>query len=375
MKDNLKYRFTIFVLLSLVISLFIKLGYFNYLFQGAKMIDFEAYYLLSKDVRSGINPYKVSHMQTLGPPSVILTYLPFSFFTSEVASSLFFLINIIFGFLSLLLLAGHYFQKNKFISFLGLSTLFFSAFPTRLSIENGQPMLLVTFLVTAVIIRPKNIINAPILATLTMVKTYFGLTIFSFLRKEKIISLKTIYYLVSFIIISFLLIKPQWYQYYFETRLPRLAFDKSQVVGLDYYNQSLNSTLQRVGLESTNSYQYVLVLIVSALIIYLFSNFLLSIVIATIISAVSWQHYFTVFFPIFVSTFFAVKKNFKKVIILTFAFLLWWIELPHLHKASSSLINGVLASHYFVTGLVLAGLIATQEWASKWEEKIKKSIK
>src|SRR4030042_3433093 len=110
-KKNIKkskieiYLFLLVLILNFL--LFLKLKFFIPQLTGnSTLMDFDAYFRLIGDIKIGINPYTISYMQTLGPPSVFFYFLPFAVFPINIARGIFTFINISCGFSSCFLFAS-----------------------------------------------------------------------------------------------------------------------------------------------------------------------------------------------------------------------------------------------------------------------------
>jgi hypothetical protein len=112
-----------------------------------------------------------------------------------------------------------------------------------------------------------------------------------------------------------------------------------------------------LGIIDSYGYLFFPILIAVSLLLVIVGSFELSVIATILLSPVSWQHYFTILFPIFVFVFFTMKKNIKNLLVFTFAFILWFIEFPWIHYTTPNLLTGLLASHYFISGLLLSFLL------------------
>lgn len=346
------------LLIALNLFIFLKPNfYLNELSGKTPLLDFDAYRLLVERAKNGLNPYLSGGMITLGPPPVLFYFLPFSFIGIEAGRSLSTLLNITCGFLLCYLLAKNYYPKRLTIVFPILSAVLFSSFPVRFSVGMGQPGLLISLLIGIVIIKSKENLKSYSLAALLIVKSFFLVSLLPFLLKNRKILIKTLITLAVIILLGFPFLKPEWYSYYFAKEFPGIFSNRSSPTGLDYYNQSLRSTLFRLGMGSVYEVLFLPLLISTGAFIILTSNFGLSVISAILLSPVSWQHYYVAFFPIFVMLFAGSKKSLKNIFLISFAFLLWWIEFPWLQGAKVNLVNGILASHYFISGLILSFLL------------------
>jgi hypothetical protein len=356
-KKNIKKpKIEVYILLFLILNLllFLKLKfYIPQLTGNSTLLDFGAYFRLIGDIKKGINPYTVIYAQTLGPPAVFLYFLPFSVFPINVARGLFTFINISCGFLSCYLLASHFYPKGKIIVFLILNLIFFSAFPVRFSIENGQPILVIGYLVSLLICSPKTKYLNIILGLIIIIKTNYLIALTALIRKNLELVLKTILTILLILIFLFPIVKPSFYSYYFSQKtqniLPVLEKNKS----LDYYNQSIPSTLSRLGVIKYQREIYIFICLALVYLMIKTSNLSLGILSSIILSPVSWQHYYAALFPIFVLTFFKLKRSTFLKGAFSLSVFLWWIEFPLLHQAETNFANGLLASHYFISAILL----------------------
>jgi len=346
-------------LIILLVFLFTKISLFGKIFfQNTPLYDFDLYYTLIENIKSGINPYSPNLTFSLGPPLVFLYFFPFSFFELSIARILATTINITAGFFLCFLLAKKFNKEYLLTTFLILSILFFSSFLPRFSLGMGQPSILLTLLVTLVIVSKNSFWKGIILAGVASIKTIFIFPILSFVRNKKLI-LSFLLTIIFFVLLSLLFIKPDWYVYYFQTVFSKLNGSPMVSSELDYYNQSLKSTFFRLGIIDSYKYLFFPILTISSVIIAITGSFELSIIATLLLSPVSWQHYFTVLFPIFIVVGFTMKKNLKNMFLFALSFFLWFFEFPQLHTASTGLINGISASHFFISGLFLFYLIWT----------------
>src|SRR3989344_3201958 len=96
---------SILVFISTAVFVLFKIDFGGLLVSSKSLLDFDSYYVLSKDILTGANPYTVSdQMQTLGPPLVILPYLPFSNLPINAGRVLFTAANVLAVFVTCYLL-------------------------------------------------------------------------------------------------------------------------------------------------------------------------------------------------------------------------------------------------------------------------------
>lgn len=365
----------VLALLTVLIILFVKVEIIkNILLGRSNLYDFELYRTLSETIKLGENPYTPDLTFSLGPPTVFFYFLPFSYFDIGLARIITTVTNIIFGFLLCRILAKKFFPKNINISFLIISILLFSSFPARFSIAMGQPALILSFLISLVVTTKNNITKGLGLALIITLKTFYIFSLLAFFKKPKVLLAFTATVSIL-VLVSFIFIKPEWYLYYFQNIFPRLNDSPSPNSNLDYYNQSLKSTFYRLGLINSYPYIFPLISLVIGFLVLITGSFELSIVSAVLLSPISWQHYYTSLFPIFVWVYIRNKKSLMKIFILSISYLLWWAEFPLLHGAKNNLVNGVLASHFFISGLMLWILASpSQTLVKKTLEALRRSF-
>ena len=352
-------KFIVFLFLFVVhFLLLIKLNFFaKYVSGNEEFLDFDSYYKLSSDIRIGKNPYRVDYMKTLGPPLVFVYYLPFSFLNLNTARVLNSWINISPGYILCYFLAGAFNKKYKNEVFLFLGTLLFSSFPTRLSLGLGQPILLITLLIGAALTERNKSRSGIFLSVASSIKTFLIFSYLSLLTKRKRILYVTLFCTLFLILLSFLFVKPEYYLFYLKEEFLKLL--TNGVIGLDYYNQSFKSTFHRLFLENIYQIVYYPVLFITSIYIVLSASLEFGIIVSLLLSPISWQHYYVILFPVYVLYFKNIIKSGKVPLFILFilSILLWWIEFPFLHKAEVSILNGLLASHYFFAGFLLTLII------------------
>lgn len=341
---------TLFVILQAF--LWTKIGIFSIFIGQKRLPDFEAYLSLSGDIINGINPYTVSHLQTLGPPLVILPYLPFTLVSLKSAKIMVTLGSLVSVYFTCYILAKYLNPKNKLLFFTVLSTLFLTAFPARFTLEMGQIGLYLSLLITFFIVSRNDKFKGFVLSFLISSRLFFATLYISLTKRCRIIFWSLIGISLIFVF-SLIFIRFDWYIFYVYEKLLPLLSTITQATNLDYYNQSLRSTLFRIGLG--DYYFYVLsgVMITAGYYLYKKQNVLAAIILSILITPISWQHYYSMIFPIFVTTYFFMNKNLKNLSIFFIALFLWWIEFPFLHTTDRNLISGIVASHYFVSGMLL----------------------
>ena len=394
------FIFSILILFNLLI--FIRLRFFLPQMAGpSQLLDLETYYRLVEGVLMGINPYTVSYMQTLGPPTVLFYFLPFSIFSLPTAKFLFTIINIICGFATCHMLAINLSSQEKSVNvdsrlppsfrnfgrasrgnggrnshpkfinssglsnyrniwFLILTLLFFSSFPVRFSIEMGQPNLVIGYLVSLLVCKANTKYLNVILSLIVIIKTNYFIALISLLKKNATIMAKTLLIILGIVVLLLPIIKPSFYTHYLTHKTGDLLPSVGSTQELNYYNQSIPARLNVLGLEHTALLFYVVLALIILMCVYRSGNIILGIIASIILSPVSWQHYYAVLFPVFIFTF-VNTKNIRYRILLLIAYLFFWIEFPFLHSTSVNLFTALLSSHYLISAIILFTLIFKQK--------------
>ena len=371
------FIFSILLLFNLL--LFIKLRFFLPQLAGnSQLLDLETYHHLVKDVFMGINPYTVSYMQTLGPPTVLFYFLPFSLFSLPTAKFLFTIINIICGFATCYVLAKNFFQNSHrprnashtsevktpnlhtINIFLIFTLIFFSSFPVRFSIEMGQPNLVIGYLVSLLVCKANTKYLNVILSLIVIIKTNYFIALISLLKNNSKLTAKTLLIILGIVVLLLPIIKPSFYTHYLTHKTGDLLPSVGSTQEINYYNQSIPARLNVLGLEHTALLFYVVLALIILMCVYRSGNIILGIIASIILSPVSWQHYYAVLFPVFIFTF-VNTKNIRYRILLLIAYLFFWIEFPFLHSTSVNLFTALLSSHYLISAIILFTLIFKQK--------------
>lgn len=334
-------------LISISVILFIKVLSVTDFFSPARyQPDFDAYYQLVSDIRSGTNPYSVTHMQTLGPPLVFLYFYPFSLFSLHDAQTLNMAINLVSGYLCCAVLAAAFFKRNQLTLTLILSIIYYASFLSRYSLQIGQPTLLISLLVACVITTIK--FQSIFLSALLTLKTFFVFPIFALIRTPKSF-LRTGLFFLATLILSLAVIRPQWYADYSFRRFPEINIfhTENYVDSLHYENQSLPSFFSRLQISQYLPVVYPTVIAISTIVVTLSGNLELGILFSFLASPVLWQHYLIALFPLFVKTF-VHATNTSRLLLTAFALFLWFPDL-RLWTEPINLKFGLLASHFFLS--------------------------
>lgn len=361
---RLRNIFPVVFLLSVHCYLLFRIGAVDIIFLGSiKLLDFDNYYRIIHEMLNGSHPYRLSGAQTLGPPLVLAVYLPFSFLPLTAARSLITILNLTSAYFSSFILVKNIYNKQVIFRTLLLSLLLLSLFPARYNLLMGQPNLIAVFLLTILLIAKNSYLKGLCLVLSVSIKTFLGFAFLPFVKKDKQALLVFIIGFFMVIGLSFILIKPAYYMDYFAEKFSRITFAPVNLDNTDYYNQSIKSAMARFGIGESYRVVYPLLLTISGVYLLVSGNIEAGVVLSVLLSPVVWQYYFVMLFPVMAMVF--KKLSGIKKLILAFAYLLIWIEMPWLHKAPLNFINSVLASHYFIGGIILLYLIVSQANASQ----------
>jgi hypothetical protein len=334
-----------FTLIIINLIVFYKLISIAQIFGGdIYPIDFTGYYKLATDSMSGINPYSVTSMQTLGPPLVIIPYIPFAFLPVVLSAKLFVLINLFSGYVMCFILARKYYSKNKINVFLLCSFLLYISFLPRFGLLLGQPMLLLVLVLTLVMVTENKYFKGVGVGLLTVGKSYLALLYVYLLKRDRKAFFIAIVTVVVTLGISLFVFKPEWYQGYVFDELPQTVSNIRTGSGLNYYNQSLASSLSRMGLTPLFVPLYIVLAIIGVYLIYFLGSIELAVMFSILLSPIAWQHYYVLLFPLYVKIFKNIK-DIKTLVVFVISFVLWMSNFPFLHYEERSLIYSLLASH------------------------------
>lgn len=353
-----------FLLLALLL-ISIRIGLLNTLYSGVSITpiwDFAIYYQLANDVLAGFHPYQVTYMQTLGPPLVILPFIPFALFPYTTAVKIFFVGSLVTGWYSLYLLASTFTKRYAIAASLLLSVVLLSSFPARFTLIVGQPHFYILLLIVVILLPFNRHIQTFSSTILMLVKTFFVLPLVVMIFHMKV-SWKAM--LVVFLLgfSSLIIIKPQYYLDFLQQRLGQVFLAQSTTTGPDYYNQTLRASLQRVDLDNV----YIVAAVALLACVLWFSikdeNYEVAILGSIMLSPVVWQHYLVMIFPIIVLLMPRMILNWKLFLLWLIGFILWWVEFPWMHNSEMSYYVRVLASHYFISMCIFM-FLSISSWKS-----------
>jgi alpha-1,2-mannosyltransferase len=315
--------------------------------------DFNAYYYGSID-----------HNIPNYPPFVAILFSIFSCMPLNIAGILWVILSVFFLLTSLYLVFKLF--NIKFFSpiALFLSSLVFISFPVKFTLGMGQLNLLVLLLIVLILyfyIKGKDSYAGVFLGTSIMLKLFpILLLLYFFLFKKYKILLYAIAVFLGLGGISYLIIKPEINNYYWQN-LPNILNSTPEA----YYNQALSGFLRR---QFNNQLLAELLRIIISLFFIIFSilliikkgignfskktlGFGLIILLNVLINGHSWQHHFVWLILTFLIVFFYININKlspKNYIFLGISYVLVSSNIRY-----PNLISTILQSHVFFGSLLL----------------------
>jgi len=315
--------------------------------------DFNAYYYSSMD-RNILNY----------PPFVTILFGLFYFLPIIIASKVWIALSIFFLFASLYLCFKLFKVQLTSSTVMILSSLAFIYFPVKFTLGMGQLNLLVLLLIFLTFyfyIKDKDSYSGICLGISLMLKLFPVLLLIYFLllRKFKIF-LCTIVTFICLGGISYLIIKPEINNYYWQNLLPIL-----DSVPVDYYNQALSGFLARSfdNILLRNSLRIIIsiLLAISSFWIILKSKkrnfqrkaleFGLLITLNVLINGYAWQHHFVWLILPFLIIFFYIKDKklgLSSYLILGISYLLTCVNLKNF-----TIYPALIQSHMFFGAILL----------------------
>ncbi|KKR28277.1 MAG: hypothetical protein UT61_C0053G0013 [Candidatus Woesebacteria bacterium GW2011_GWA1_39_8] len=306
---------------------------------------------------NGVNPYLSIKLFSLGPPTTLLFYLPFTYLNLQLARQVMVILSILSGYLVCFILAHHLSTKNKSAVFLVLASVFVSAFPTRFALAMGHPTIIYTLFFVLLFYAKSDWVKGVWAALIVLFKANFAVILVSYIKQKSRVLLRGLLILSIAVLSSFIIINPAWYIYFIKEKLFALYPGSFRIANLYYYDQTLKVVMARIGLGGLYMPTYVATLVLGLITVFKTQSLSLGILFSIILSPVVWQHYFVLLFPIFVILF-GYLTNIKQHFLWAFSLYLWWTEFPWLQGAGVNLVNGVIASHYFFAAVILTYLIA-----------------
>lgn len=321
------------------------------IFGNTPLFDFDIYYQTAKDVIAGKHPFSLPYMQTGGPPSVIIPYIPFTIFTLKWARILIELLSLLSMIIAARMIVKTFLKSHTLASTVILSTFWLIAFPTRFNLEQGQPNLIIMALIALLITTKKDSITTFSSSVLALIKTNY-LVIFMSLKGTKVL-LTSIMYFMILIIIGFWVIKPNYYMDFVNQRLYSAVNSSAHITDVDYYNQSLKSTLARFQLSEMYTAVFWFFVLLSVIYLLITKDRLSGIVLSLLLSPILWQHYVVAVYPVIAYFLLSKQRKPSVTILVSAAMILLSIEFPWLHHQPLIFRNSLLASHYFIGLLFL----------------------
>ncbi len=332
-----------------------RIEIWRYLSGSLQLWDFDVYYHTARDVLSGANPYRLPYMQTLGPPLVILPFVPFLLLPLQFGRSLVILISLIGVYATGWVLAGTIAPKHRIFGTLLLSFLLLLCFPVRFNFDVGQLNLVVMLLVAVVLTSANQRLQGVSAGIMAVIKTNYVLLLLAFLKHSRSAVITAAITLCFSALLSLLLFRPSAYQTFFTERAQTTILSSSATVGADYYNQSLRATIARFHMEKW--YLTVLIILAVAGLFYVLKtgDVYTGLLLSLLLSPVVWQHYLPVIYPAIILKAHRMIEARKVSWWFGFSVLLLVLHLPWLHGKSAVFPYNILASHYFIGLVALLG--------------------
>ncbi len=315
------------------------------------MLDFDTYYQTAQDVISGYSPLSLPYMQTGGPPSVILPYLPFTLVSLPIARSIMAIISLLSIIFGAWTIASTAFKKHRLIPTMVIASLWLISFPARFNLGQGQPNLIIMAIFASLLTTTNSTKTSFLTSIAALIKTNY-LVLFASLGLSKTL-FKAIVTLLLLVGLGLWIIKPSYYLEFSQQRLGSTLNQSVNLMDVDYYNQSLKSTLSRFDLNQLYQPLFWLFALVSGVYLLITKDRSAGVILSLLLSPILWQHYVVVVYPVIISLL-AENRNKRAVMIaILLAFILLMIEFPWLHHQSLTPINSVFGSHYFFGLLIL----------------------
>lgn len=383
LKESILTGWLLLLLCIATAAVFWKIDFLDLFLGRVQLWDFDVYYQTAVDVFAGANPYQLPYMQTAGPPAVIIPYLPFTLVSLPVARSLLNSLNVIATLASCWLIITTVFRKQQraFIQQLNLMLLlnliFWLTFLPRYNLIVGQPNLIIMFLVTVLLVSlrsvderlsSKRLVNkAMSLAATLLLKTHYVVAAVSLLRFQLRTVVVTGAILIALVLVSLPVLTPQHYRQYVQDRLGIYMLSAPPIPDLDYYNQSLRSTLSRLDIRQLYPVIGLGLLLVGTIYLVKTGDFGSGILLSLLLSPIVWQHYLVVVYPIAIFTIYEYWQQKKVPWLALIGVSLLILHLPWLHGRSVSVVLGLLASHFYFGVLLM--------WLSRVRLTMIRSIK
>ncbi len=368
----MQYRWIFVTFFSWIIIcvVFYKLNLGALLIGQQPLPDFDTYYQIAHDVASGQSPYALPYMQTAGPPLVIAPFFLLSWLPLNYARAIFTFVNLFSGIYACFLLVRYLKIARFFVGGVTLFALLLLTFPVRFSLFMGQPGLLLMLLVTIYLTTNNPIYLTYAVGLLTIIKTHFILLLISLWPKNRMAFLLSLVSIISALIIFFPVLKPRYYREFVMKKAINYAVSAQGIPNAtDYYNQSLRSTLIRLGVGEWYLFFYPAISIPIIWWLIKTGDKRAGVLSAFILSPIIWQHYFVALYPVVLLTIWPAQRRPKIFALGTLALILMTIDLAFLHRQNLNLLSGILASHYF-GGVLILWLLVTIHRKTKLTLKI-----
>lgn len=341
------------VLIILTLAIFSKIELLSFLQGRETMWDFDVYHQTAVDVSKGADPYQLLYMQTAGPPAVIIPYVPLALFPLPLARSVIISLNLVAALASCWLLAKKTFASHRWSWTLLLYFFFWLTFLPRYNLNVGQPNIILMWLVTLALTTKTETVKGVSLGLVTLIKTHYVFALLSLIRHQHRALLTAGLTLVTLIILALPILKIEFYTGYLTHRLGSYVTTAAPIANLDYYNQSLRSTLSRLKVEELYPVIVILLLLVGSWQVIKSGDTAQGILLSLLISPIVWQHYLVVVYPIVVLTWRDYWQTGSIPWHLTFGSGLLLMHLPWLHDQPVALVSGIFASHFFLALLLI----------------------
>lgn len=353
-------RFWLITILALVnLALLYKLKVWLLISGKEYLWDFDIYYRMAKDVMVGGHPYQVPYMQTAGPPLVIAPFFLFSALPLEISRGVLHFLNLVAMLGSSYLLARKYWPKQIVLATLALNAIFFIPFPVRFNFGVGQPNLILMFFSTLALTTNNHTKKGCVLGLMSIIKTNYVITFLTLIKKSHLALVTALITLIIGFLLSLIFIKPQVYIDFVSQRGSSTVLNSGTLRDLDYYNQSMKSTMSRMNLGQWYLPLFLSMVIMSFSYLVISEDLKSGLLLSLLLAPVLWQHYLSVIYPlVIIIGLSAWRRKWARwwlllAVVLLCGHLRWLHDMPLIWPYTW------LASHFFF-GLVL--LLGLQMW-------------
>ncbi|MDA1079199.1 MAG: glycosyltransferase family 87 protein [bacterium] len=355
---------SVLIAVSILIAIWSRLSYTELVLGNRPVLDLDNYHLTAQEVLAGEHPYELSHMETLGPPSVLIPYLLTSQLSERLNRVFWTTANLLGLIVTVVLFAKTLAKKNLLLATSLLLIVSLISFPVRFSLEMGQPNLVIAGLISLVLFKKK--FSGFSLAVIVLFKTFFVVSLASLVTRKKVLLSTLIFGSIMFLG-TFWVIKPEFYYDFITNNLATtLAQENIQAGSLNYYNQSIVAAVARmIGSSETGSLS-ILFLGLGLLLCHYSKSLKIGFVSSVLVSPILWQHYIAALLPIYFLTgkYVYQSKNWSLISIFLLSITLLWVEFPWLHLHKNGVFPALLASHFLVGLFMQLWLVAKMERGS-----------